>query len=147
MTMTIMKCLALPFSITFAAALAGSTVLSAPCALASAVAGPSAPLPDDVAGQTKKAATFPTFCQIPSRPTNVRTGKAYKEAVVAIRLEGVRLVAQTAPGTFSLNDTDRFASAARSEAVPPPPMTPSDDQQTEAFIDRARALARPPGPR
>ena len=148
MTLTPMKPLAPTFSMTLvSAAMVGSVILSAPCAWAAAVANPSAALPDDIAGKPANVRTFPTFCQIPRRPSNVRTGKAFKEAVVAIRLTGVRLAAQTAPGTFSLENTDGFASAARAQAIPPPPMAPPFGQPTEAFTNQARALALPPSHR
>jgi hypothetical protein len=150
MNLTLMKCLAPTFSMTLVlAAVLGIVILSPMSALAGAGAGAnsSAPLPDDIAGQPAKPRRFPTFCQIPARPRNVRTGKAFKEAVVAIRLSGVRLAVETAPGTFSLEHTDSFASAARAEAAPPPPITQPDDEQTQAFINKARALAHPPGPR
>jgi hypothetical protein len=148
MTLTLMKALAPTFSMTLvSAAIAGAAILGASGASAAAAPSPSAPLPEDVAGKPTNLRVFPTFCEIPPRPSKVRTGKAFKEAVVAIRLAGVRLTAETAPGTFSLEDTDGFASAARAQAAPPPPMAPPDGQQTDAFINQARALARPPGPR
>jgi hypothetical protein len=148
MTLTLMKALAPIFSMTLvSAAIFGTAILSAPCAWAAAVASPSAALPEDVAGKASNVRVFPTFCQIPPRPGNVRSGKAFKEAVVAIRLAGVRLAAQTAPGTFSLENTDGFASAARAQATPPPPMAPPSGQQTEAFTNQARALALPPSHR
>lgn len=148
MTLALMKALAPIFSMTgLSAAIAAAAILSATFAWAGSVASSSAPLPDDIAGKPAKVRGFPTFCEIPPRPSNVRSGKAFKEAVVAIRLAGAHLEAQTAPGTFSLEDTDGFASAARAEATPPPPMSPPDLQQTEDFTKQARALAVPPGPR
>jgi hypothetical protein len=148
MTLTLMKCLPPTFSMTrVATAIVGSVILTAPGAWAGAAASPASPLPDDVAGRSVSPGHHSTFCQIPPRPSGVRTGKDFKQAVVAIRLAGVRLAAQSAPGTFSLEDTDGFASAARAQAAPPPPITSPDDQQTDIFINQARALARPPGPR
>ena len=148
MTLALMKALAPIFSISrLSAAIVASSILSAPCAWAATIARPSSPLPDDVAANRQNPGSSPNFCQIPPRPTDVRKAGAFKQAVVAIRLSGVHLVAQTAPGTFSLEDTDGFASDARALATPPAPMTPLDGQQTPAFTDQARALARPPGPR
>jgi hypothetical protein len=147
MTLTLMKCLAPSFSMTLLTAImVGWVMVSVPNASAEAE-HPSAQLPGDVAGKSVKGGKFPTFCGIPPRPTNVRSGGAFKQAVVAIRLAGARLDAETSPRTFTLADTDGFARAARAEASPPPPMTPSLDQQTEAFINKARALAHAPGPR
>jgi hypothetical protein len=148
MTLTLMKCLALIFSMTLvSAATAGLVAKAAPSASAATVANASAPLPDDIAGKAANIRSFPTFCKIPLRPSNVRTGQSFRQAVVTIRLAGVRLAAQTAPGTFSLENTDGFASGARAEAIPPPPMSPPAGQQTDNFINQARALARAPGPR
>src|ERR1700761_7691880 len=138
MTLTLMKALAPSISMTrLSAAILALAILRAPCAWAGAHTCATAPLPADVAGKPGKVAGFPTFCQIPPRPANVRSGKAFKEAVVAIRLTGVRLAAQTAPGTFSLENTDGFASAARAQATPPPPMAPPSGQPTEAFTNQA----------
>ncbi len=130
-----------------ASAMIGMMIVSAPGPGAATDAGASAPLAADIAGKSANVAHWPSFCQIPQRPKNIRTGAAFKQAVVALRLAGVRLAAQSAPATFSLDDTEGFAGAARAQATPPPPITPPDEQQTETFINQARALARPPGPR
>ncbi len=148
MTLTPMKRLAPTFSMTLAStAMVGLVILGTPRAMAAAAPGASSPLPEDIAGKSLGVGRFPTFCQIPTRPGDVRTGKAFRQAVVAIRLAGMRLAAQSAPATFSLDDTDGFAGAARAQAAPPPPMASTDPQQTEAFINQAREQARPPGPR
>ncbi len=148
MTLTLMKALAPFFSMTLVPAIiAGSVVVGASAARAVTAPSPSASLPQDIAGKPEGSGDHPTFCKIPVLPSNVRSGKAFKEAVVGLRMTGVRLVAQTAPATFSLENTDAFAASARAEAAPPPPIAPPDGQPTDAFINQARTMARPPGPR
>ena len=87
---------------------------------------------------------WPSFCDIPPAPKHVPSAAAFRADVVDTRLAGRAVVRATAPGTFSLSGTDRFAETARREAAPPPPMTPPGESDTAAFVAKARALAKPP---
>ena len=98
----------------------------------------------DLLEQAQSVHAYPTFCSIPPKPAGVRGAKAFKSAVVDTRVAGARLVAQTAPSTFSLDDTDQFAAAARAEAAPPPPMTTPDEAATEDFATTGRQRVTPP---
>jgi len=121
-------------------------VLGAPSASLAAqpCPGPSeAPAPDLLA-QAGQVRPYPAFCSIPPTPAGVRGAKAFKSAVVETRVAGARLVARTAPSTFSLEDTDGFAAAARAEAAPPPPMITPGDAATEDFAASGRKRVTPP---
>jgi hypothetical protein len=100
--------------------------------------------PAELSAQAHDVHIYPTFCSIPPTPTGVRNAAAFKSAVVDTRVAGVRLVDQTAPSTFSLEDTDRFAAEARAEAAPPPPMTTPEEPGSQDFVDTGRKLVTPP---
>jgi hypothetical protein len=142
-----MKPLAPLFSFgSIAAIAAGAICATLPRALSAAVAAPSpAPLlPPDLVADAAAVHAYPTFCAIPAAPTNVRTASAFKALVVDTRVAGARVVASTAPSTFSLTDTEAFAAAARAFAAPPAPMSSTDQSPTEAFATSARDRALPP---
>jgi hypothetical protein len=101
-------------------------------------------MPADLVAQAARANDYPTFCAIPTVPTDVRTAGAFKAAVVETRLSGARLARDGAQSTFSLTGTDDFADLARAQASPPPPMTSPQDGGTDAFISEMRAKATPP---
>ncbi|MGH7023920.1 MAG: hypothetical protein ACREEB_10060 [Caulobacteraceae bacterium] len=64
--------------------------------------------------------------------------------MLSTRLAGASVVRETAPSTFSLTGTTGFAKTARREATPPPPMTTASEANTEAFVAKAKAKAKPP---
>jgi hypothetical protein len=76
----------------------------------------------------------------------VRDAAAFKAAIVDTRLDGARVVKQSAPETFTLNGTDEFLAEARRAAKPPPPLTTPSDGSAEAFARDLRARAKPPPP-
>ncbi len=124
------------------AASAGSLAraATAPCA------APAPVLPPEMVAKARQATAWPTFCSIPPTPTDVRTAQGYKNAVVDVRLQGVRLVRRTAPDTFSLEGTEDFAAQAMRQAQPPPPMATPNEAPTAAFIAALKARATPPPP-
>ncbi len=89
---------------------------------------------------------YPTFCSIPKRPADVRSAAAFKAAVLDTRRSGVALVRATGPGTFELpaSGAGAFASEARAEAAPPPPMNPQNVADAAAFARDARLQAAAP---
>ncbi len=127
------------------------TALAA-AALATSLAGPvraaascdSPALPPDLVAKARRPRTYPTFCSIPPTPTDIRTDRQFKTAVVGVRVAGARLADQSGPETFSLTGTEAFAAAAKREAAPPPPMTTPSEAPTEAFIKQLKARAEPP---
>jgi hypothetical protein len=101
-------------------------------------------MPTDLVAKADAVNTFPSFCDIPAAPVDVRSVAAFRAAVVETRLAGARLVAQTGPESFSLEGTEAFAAAARAEAAPPPPID-SGPATTDEFLRDARARALAPG--
>ena len=143
MTYRLMKSLAPSFSIVGAVAF-GACLISG-FDMAWAAPAPAAPLlPTDMVTAAARVSAYPSFCDIPERPANVRSAEAYRALVVRDRLAGAHLVALTAPSTFSLSDTDSFAAAARAWAAPPPPMPSDDAAEAEAFAKTARERVLPP---
>jgi hypothetical protein len=119
--------------VTFVAFAKAGAVLAAPCAPAAAATDPFA---------APASLSYPNFCDIPLKPTDIRPAAAFKAQVVGTRVAGAVVVRQTAPETFTLSGTEGFAESARHEAAPPPPeVTPSD---TEAFVKQSKAKATPP---
>jgi hypothetical protein len=94
---------------------------------------------------------YPSFCDIPRTPTDVRSARAFKAAVVDTRRAGRRVVRDTAPGTFGLplGQAEAFSQAARIEAAPPPPeaaAAPAGNTEADAAELRRRATPPPPRP-
>jgi len=141
MTFSLMKALAPQFS-TF---IFGLTILGT---AAMAHAEGNSCLTMSEAGQADQPSTlvYPTFCSIPKRPTDVRAPSAFKAAVLDTRRSGVALVRATRPDTFGLPaaGAGAFASEARAEAAPPPPVNPQNVADAAAFARDARATAAPP---
>lgn len=100
-----------------------------------------------VAAEAEKLAQtdrpMPKFTDIPPLPTDVRPATQY--GVAAGRVEAARadLERDTAPGTWSLDASENFASQARRQTPDAAPASPAD---TEAFAAAARKRATPPPP-
>lgn len=122
-----------------------AAILVAPASSRAADGACAAAPPSLPAGMTAQLATpraYPSFCSIPPVPKDVRDASAFKNAVVDTRLAGVRLVRDTSPAAWSVDETDAFALTARGQAEPPPAITSPDE--TEAFVQAMRAKAAPP---
>jgi hypothetical protein len=120
--------------VTFVAFAKAGAVLAAPCAPAAA--------PHDLFA-APATLSYPNFCDIPPKPTDIRPAAAFKTQVVGTRVAGAVVVRQTAPETFTLSGTEGFAESAKREAAPPPPQT-APDADTEAFVKQSKAKATPP---
>ena len=98
-----------------------------------------------MARMTRQDAKFPTFASIPNPPTDLRPVAQYGRDAQAITTEGEALARATAPGTWTLQNTDNFAEEAR-KAVGPviEPPKPGD---ADAFARSLRERATPPPPR
>lgn len=106
---------------------------------------PASPVAADVAKMTRQAGKFPTFAGIPVPPKDMRPVAQYGRDARAVLAEGDRLVAATAPSTWTLGDTEAFAEQGRQDAGPQlDPPTPGD---AEAFARELRERATPPPPR
>lgn len=138
------------------AALMGVLAGVSACASSLSSVSPFTPPPADpnspiaaaanAAAKDSKHASLPRFIDIPPIPTDVRTPVQFKKAVGAEKIAADKLKRDTAPGTWTLNETEAYASKARSEARVPAPAAPTDADRaaTEAFAKAARERATAP---
>lgn len=102
------------------------------------------PAQDELTAPAPRNLAFPNYCDIPPAPKSVPSAEAFKSEVVTVRLAGRALDTKTGPETWSLSGTEDFATAAKREVEPPPPMTTPEPGGTEAFVKKSQALATPP---
>jgi hypothetical protein len=129
-----------------AAGLLALSVSTAPAATASAATGAAeGPRPCGPATST----AYPTFCGIPRTPTDVRSPKAFKAAVVDLRRAGRRLVRATGPDTFGLpiGEAEAFSRSGQAQAAPPAEISAAPSEDSEGAAAELRRLAAPPPPR
>ncbi|CAN7370741.1 hypothetical protein [Caulobacter sp. LjRoot300] len=129
--------------------LAGLTACASPLSpFTPPPADPSSPVAAaaNAAAKDSKDAVAPRFIDIPAIPTDVRTPVQFKKAVGAEKIAADKLKRDTAPGTWTLSDTEGYASKARRVAKVPAPAAPTDADRaaTEAFAKAARDRATAP---
>ena len=129
--------------------LAGLTACASPLSpFTPPPADPSSPVAAaaNAAAKDSKDAVAPRFIDIPAIPTDVRTPVQFKKAVGAEKIAADKLKRDTAPGTWTLSDTEDYASKARRVAKVPAPAAPTDADRaaTEAFAKAARDRATAP---
>lgn len=111
-------------------------------------ADPSSPVAAgaNAAAKDSKHAKSPRFIDIPAIPTDVRTPVEFKKAVGAEKIAADQLKRETAPSTWTLSDTEGYASKARKVGKAPPSDIPTDADRaaTEAFAKAARDRATAP---
>ena len=111
-------------------------------------ADPSSPIAAEAnaAGRHISAKQRPTFADIPTTPTDIRTPVQFKKAVGAEKVAAEQLQHDTAPSTWTLSDTETYASKSRKIAKAPAPDAPTDADRaaTEAFAKAARDRATAP---
>jgi hypothetical protein len=95
------------------------------------------------------SAAYPSFCDIPKTPTDIRPATAFKAAVVDTRVAGRRVVRATGSDTFGLplGEADAFSRAAQAEAAPPPEASTAPPEDSAAAAAELRRRATPPPPR
>jgi hypothetical protein len=96
---------------------------------------------------SKSDGGYPTFASIPAAPTDVRAPAAWRNSVAGVSAAGAKLNAETAPSTFSLNNTEAFAESMRRklDAGGPPVTDPAVSRaEADAFSRSIRARATPP---
>lgn len=129
-------------------ALGGGGALLAGCmsaAIGSAKVDPASPVAAEVARATRSARAYPRFSDIPPVPGDLRPLPLYGQAADELKLARARLERETAPETWTLRDTETFATRVRRDAGPElEPATPSD---AEAYARELRERATPPPPR
>jgi hypothetical protein len=99
-----------------------------------------------IAAQAARNAPFPTFGSIPQAPGDVRSVEGWNIAVQGTEAERAQLLADTAPGTFSLANTEGFIAAMRGEIAYDPADVPPADQaaKSAAWAKAMRERATPP---
>jgi hypothetical protein len=126
---------------------AAATLLSGCAAfgVASVQVDPSSPVAPEVAQVARSAKGYPKFSDIPPVPTDLRAPKVYGQRAQQLEAARAQLDAATAPGSWTLGNTQGFVAGARTEAGPnyTPPAGSSD---TEAFANTIRKRATPPPP-
>jgi len=136
-------------------AAAGSRLLiAAGCLMLSACAGnpfkdspvdPRSPVAAQVNTISRQHGKFPTFASIPEAPKDVRPLAQYGRSANATEKAGEQLTAATAPGTWTLNNSEAFAQTARKDAGPQLEAPKPGD--ADAFAKAQRERATPPPPR
>lgn len=86
----------------------------------------------------------PRFVDIPPLPTDVRPPAAFAEARSDLENESAQLAAATAPNTWSLEGTDRFASRAQSQSTDGQAPATQSRRDTDAFARELQRRATPP---
>lgn len=127
-------------------ALAGCAQLGAVDPFSAPQVDAASPLAAEIARETATPGPYPTFADIPEVPTDVRSPQEWDVAVNALLDERQTLLAETAPSTFALHDTDDFAAGAVRAANVQPGDVPTDADiaESEAFARRLRERAIPP---
>lgn len=89
---------------------------------------------------------YPTFAAIPEAPTDIRPAQAWRDNIAGVKAAGARLAAETAPSTFTLNDTEAFAELTRRrlDAGGAPADEATSRAEADAFARSIRARATPP---
>jgi len=89
---------------------------------------------------------YPSFCDIPRTPTDIRGPAAYKAVVVDTRQAGRRVVRATGPETFGLplGEAEAFSRGAQAEAAPPPEASAMPPEDSAAIAAELKKRATPP---
>ena len=105
---------------------------------------PRSPIAAELAKVDAARTSFPKFTDIPPVPTDLRPKRAYGVAARETELAVADMERATAPDTWTLKESDRYAGDAR--AVIGPDLAPVDPAATEAFAQAQRRRATPPPP-
>lgn len=127
----------------------------APLALALLISGcatpQGGPAPETAAAAAEVSAiadapqAYPRFSDIPALPEDTRPLAVWGQIASDVLAGGSDLVRDTSEETWTLRDTESFASEARLDAGPPAPMI-SATGAAEAFAREVRKRATPPPP-
>lgn len=113
--------------------------------LADAPVDPTSPVAANVAAIANTRRPFPEFSSIPKRPTDERPVAAWASAAGEVQQTSAELARQTAPETWTLQNTETFAAQAQA-AVRDEPASQRAGGDTEAFAREQRERATPPPP-
>jgi hypothetical protein len=112
--------------------------------VASAKVDPSSPIAPEVSKLASADRDYPSFSEIPAKPTDVRPPAIYGQRAREVQTAGAQLDAATTPNTWTLGNTGRFQARAQADAGPA--LGPPSAADTEAFANAARKRATPPPP-
>lgn len=130
-----------------AAGLTGAALLLSACVgdpLAEARVDPASPIAAEVARTARMNRDYPSFSEIPPKPNDVRPLRLYGAAAREVELARAQLERETAPETWTLNNTEAFSRTAQAEAGPD--AAPQGPAETDAFAEILRKRATPPPP-
>jgi hypothetical protein len=125
-------------------AVAAATLGGCANPFATAPVNPGSPVAPEVARLARSNRDFPTFAEIPPKPTDVRPPRRWGVAGAETEQARDRLDQDTAPATWTLNNTATFATGAQAKAGPE--LGAPDTAGTEAFAKKLRDRATPPPP-
>jgi hypothetical protein len=129
------------------ASLAGAALLLGGCVgnpFADAQIDPGSPIAAEAARTARMNTDFPSFSEIPAQPNDVRPLRLFGAAAREVELARAKLERETAPETWTLNNTEAFAKTAQTAAGPEGGAQSRTD--TDAFADILRKRATPPPP-
>lgn len=101
------------------------------------------PVAQEVLRASAQTGAYPRFADIPGRPGDVRTPRAWAGAVQAVKGDEVQLQAQIAARPQVLFGTEAWAAEQAAAAAAPAPLTTTT---TEEFLASTRKAAAPPSP-
>jgi hypothetical protein len=125
----------------------GAAALTSGCVgnpLADAKIDPASPIAGEVAKLAHSNSDYPSFSEIPAKPTDVRPARMYGQAARDVEQARAQIERATAPETWTLNNTETFAATARAAAGRD--IAPAKAADTEVFADTLRKRATPPPP-
>jgi hypothetical protein len=105
---------------------------------------PTSPVAGEVDRLARANKDYPSFSEIPQVPNDVRPLRLYGQAARQVTQVREQLERETAPETWTLQNTGAFADSARAAAGPELPATAGGD--TAAFAEDLRRRATPPPP-
>lgn len=126
------------------AVVAGAALSGCANPLAVRPVDPSSPVAAEVSKAARANEDFPSFSEVPAKPADVRPVRQYGQAAARIVQQRDALERDTAPGAWTLNGTDTFASKASRDAGPE--LAPGEAANPEAYAESLRRRATPPPP-
>lgn len=125
------------------AAVAAALLAGCASPVASVKVDPNSPIAPEVAKLASADKDYPSFNEIPPKPTGLLPARVYGERAREVVAARDQLIAATQPSTWTLNSTSTFQARAQADAGPA--FTPSA-ADTEAFANAVRKRATPPPP-
>lgn len=112
--------------------------------VASVKVDPHSPIAPEVAKLASADKDYPSFNEIPAKPTDLQSPKVYGARANELLTARAQLDAATTPNTWTLGNTNSFLARAQSDAGPA--LGPPTNADTEAFANAIRKRATPPPP-